>query len=265
MLISFEAFRVLAELASKVDEFAQWPDEEIEKHVRPIPRPHAGLLGTLPVTSSVLGLEAEKDRIRRELGPWPKGLDRHWAHFEKADGYKWLQQQPAFVRLWESFDRKRRNKKAGTFADPRAKAWLIESCGMALLLWFWYTEKKKRPRQPGIAVKRKALEAVKHLIECEQSGMRFAELAGDLPLPWDWLQKLRQGVEVSLDQHERSYSDPDSASCECVKTFAQWLFFRFHEAPTTIVERFAALIGYSSDRLPRYLKEWRTSFATRKV
>jgi hypothetical protein len=191
------------------------------------------------------------------------------ARIEAAIGgnktYQWLRSQQAFQKLRASLSRKAKKSPDGNFARPVAIYRLIQCVSFGLGVQAAYLEGR---RQPGQMTKKDwgdALLAIQTLRRLErEKGLKlarvFAAKAGTPP--WDGALQFEERLIEAKRSAKKPHDDGFLSDRAAARAFTEWLLMMFGEAPPTMVESFADLIGYNKDSVRKQIKDWETSYRT---
>ena len=165
----------------------------------------------------------------------------------------------------------RKAKLAGEssgFAQPSATCFLLSAVCTGVGVFNRYTQSGTTPEEITSADWADAIVAAKVLHRIKRKGLRIGGVFRGLvnQPPHDWLEQIIAGLEAGRKTAKRAYGDEFSADRFATRTFTDWMLTYFGDAPLTMVQSFARLIGYSEEaarkRLPQWLDDYRTNSLT---
>lgn len=176
----------------------------------------------------------------------------------------WIREQRPFQKLEDSLRRQAKSKVGSKFNHPAARFFLLEAALIGIAQHCYYIDNGRKPGQMTSKDWDKALAAVRTLRQLEKDkGLRLWKA---LPLAmansWGWFEQLEERLGKEKSAAKKPYDDGLSSDRAATRVFAEWLLFKFDDAPASMVEKFAELIGYETTSIARQVREWEAAHRT---
>lgn len=170
----------------------------------------------------------------------------------------WLQSQSDYVELQRGLRRQATLKKGGNFDHPNAQFNLLKATLISIGGYYKHIDHGKAPGSMSSKDWDKAIAAVKTLKELEtNNGLQlWKAMPSSMGGRIDWLRKLEARLAQEKGAARKPYDDGLSSDRAAARRFTDWLLIFFDEAPPSLVEKFARLIGYNTTSIPRQVKAW---------
>lgn len=217
-----------------------------------------GLLGLTHFTEEIpASSDAFNETIRKEV-------DRVEASICANQAVIWVRKKSQFAKLEASLKLQAKLKADSKFGRPAARFKLLQAVLMGLGQHSLYIDHRHKPGQMSSKDWDKAIEAVKALRDLEENnGLRLWKV---FPLTmknsFGWFEQLEQRLNNEKATAKKPYNDGLSSDRAATRLFTEWLLMLFNEAPPSMVEKFADLIGYETSSIPRQVKEWEQAHRT---
>lgn len=170
----------------------------------------------------------------------------------------WVQAQSDYVVLQKGLQRQATLKKGGSFDQPKAQFNLLKATLISIGGYYKHIDHGKTPGSMSSRDWDKAIAAVKTLKELEMNnGLRlWKAMPSSMGNGIGWFGELEARLVQEKGAARKPYDDGLSSDRAAARRFTEWLLIYFDEAPPSLVEKFARLIGYDTTSIPRQVKAW---------
>lgn len=180
-----------------------------------------------------------------KLGETKEERYRHYmGHIERNAYCRWLKRDPSFRKAYDFFKRQQHKKRA---SNPYQVDWAelrFLDIAAAIGVFALAQMRKIRPPVPSSRERDQALARAKSLKESFARGIELKSYIDS-----EHLSQLLNVLitELSDKSYKRPRADPNLLGRQYVALLTQQLLSTFGEASPSIVNNFAAVIGYSAD------------------